>query len=126
MLEELAEQVAQNTLPQRKNKYGVRIQEVFLDPVTISLAVAVITETVKLIKYCRARRAEESEEVSVKIATRMFNRPTRQEYSTIKRMLRRRMGWLNYWKNGNKTFKALITTGKNIKAEEVKELWKEV
>jgi len=124
MLEELAEKAAAKTKPPRYIN-GQLVQEVFVDPASISLYVSLISGAIDLIKRCRAKR-DETEEESVEVAVKILQRPTRQEQNALRRMLRRKMGWRAYFNDKGKTMKALLETGRETNHKEISEVWNEV
>jgi len=125
MLEKLGERAARKTKPVRYLN-GQPVQEVFVDPATVTLAIAIISEVIKLIQYCRSKREDETTDESVEVAARIIQKPTRREVNALRRVLRRKMGWAAYWKDGGKTLKALLETGAETTKEEVAEAWSEV
>jgi hypothetical protein len=65
------------------------VQQVILDPVTISILVSVITNLIKLFVACRKEPGE---------AVEMARRPERRERVLLNRELRKQFGWFNWAK----------------------------
>lgn len=82
----IAEQVAQQIS-------GSKEQEVFLDPVTITAIINIITNAIKLIKACVDD--DEIPEMNTVVAYAMVQRPSMLERITLRRSIRKELGLLH-------------------------------
>lgn len=104
--------------------------EVFVDPATIGLIVEAIIGVVKLIQSCR-----KTPEEAVKVAFEV-DKPEESEYiediedtrrnrRLLRRTIRRKIGWWEWWKRGNEITSAIVKTGKYMSPEETGKLMQE-
>lgn len=89
---------------------------VFVDPATITLVITAIAEIVKIIRACR----KTDEEVVQTIHTASY-----ADRRVVKRVLRRRLGWFKYWREGDKYEDAIVKQGKNIGVGDLPALYSE-
>ena len=91
-------------------------EEVFIDPASIALYITIITTVVKLVKRCReAKSVPES-----------ASQPTRWEQAVVKRVVRRKLGWKQYFKKGKEITRSVFEVGAGSTEEEIEELYQEV
>lgn len=113
----------------RKVVDGMEVQEVALDPVTLSLILSAITTSIKLIKRCRAEREQASGDTyndKIQMAVSVAHNPMGRDRRVLRRILRRKMGWIRFWREGGKTYNAILETGKDVTEDEMREMFAEV
>jgi len=110
MLKTMADRVA------RSHKKVGNQEEVFVDPASISMYIAIITAVVKLVKRCReAKDVPESAQ-----------QPTSFEQMVVKRVVRRKLGFKRYRREGKDIAQSVFTVGAGSTPEEIDELYNEV
>lgn len=110
MLKTMADRVARS-----HHKTGNE-EEVFVDPASISMYIAIITAVVKLVKRCReAKSVPESAE-----------QPSMYEQMVVKRIVRRKLGFKKYRREGKDIAQSVFEVGAGSAPEEIEELYNEV
>ena len=85
-------------------------QEVFFDPVTISVVTTILLQIIKLIKHCTAN-GEEAVEVA--------HNPSHANKRQLKVAVRRQLGWWKYWREGDKYMEAILDEGKTLTKQDM-------
>lgn len=110
-------------------------QQVFLDPATIMMIMALTEAVIKGIKACRdakeAKKVKEQQQLKVtdkqaELIAYEVRHPTEREKRQLKRIVRKEIGFVKYWKEGDKYTKALLETGKGVSAQEIKDSFEEI
>lgn len=89
-------------------------QEVFVDPVTITLIATIIREVVNLIKQC----TKSPEEAHV-----IVTNPSSEHISKLKAIIRKKVGFIKYFIVGVKILKAVRKTGREIQGTDANVLF---
>lgn len=101
-------------------------QEVFVDPVTLTLIASIVTQIVKLlIKYIEYKEEEKEKspiEHKEEIAYRIIKQPSFWQRWTLKQMIRKEMGVFKYWWNGKEIYNAVLDEGKDTDIYTIKNL----
>ena len=97
-----------------KNLHTSDKQEVFFDPATITLITTIVLQVIKLIKHC-TKDSETPEKEALEVAHRPSYRAERQ----LNRILRKKLGWKKYWKEGTKYKEAILDEGKTLTKEDI-------
>jgi len=104
-----------NRMARSYNKTGDQ-EEVFIDPASLVVYATIIMEVIKIAKRCR-------EAQSVPTSAQQ---PTRFEQQVVKRVVRRKLGFRTYLKEGQEMTKSLFEVGAGSTPEEITELYREV
>ncbi len=91
-------------------------EEVFIDPASITIYISIISAVVKIIKRCR-----ESDSVP-----ESAQQPTIFEKMVVKRVVRRKLGWRKYLREGKEMTKSLFEVGAGSTKGEIEELYREI
>lgn len=101
-------------------------QEVFVDPVTLTLIASIVTQIVKLlIKYIEYKEEEKEKspiEHKEEIAYKIIKQPSFWQRWTLKQMIRKEMGVFKYWWNGKEIYNAVLDEGKDTDIYTIKNL----
>lgn len=97
--------------------YKNGVQEVFVDPVTISLCLSIIVNIVKLWKTCKNK----PEEIQVSCKN-----PSKRDIAILKKQIRKELGFIRYYKEGQKYLDNTLNVAKDLTIEEIEQLIKEV
>lgn len=87
-------------------------REVFLDPVTLSLVIGLVIDIIKAIQECRSDKTDDE-------IVQTVHNPSNMEKRLIKRAIRRKVGLIKYWRDGNKLFNGVLSTGNTMGSQEV-------
>jgi hypothetical protein len=90
--------------------------KVAIDPATIIMLIGVITEIIRIIQRCK-----QPEEVQICAVS-----PTDKEYRIISRAVRRKIGWIRWFREGTTITNAIFRVGMNSTVDEIKEAYKEI
>ncbi len=110
-------------------------QQVFVDPATIMMIIALTEAVLKAVKACReAREAKKAKEAQLskitdnqaELISYNMRHPTDREKRQLKRIVRKEIGFVKYWKEGEKYTNALLETGKGITVQELKDSFEEI
>jgi hypothetical protein len=104
-----------NNLAERV-KGNLGTQEVVIDPMTMMLIASIVIEVIKAIKKCREKPQE---------AVTLVKYPNDREKKVLKRHVRRKLGLVKYWKEGNQYCNALLTTGQQVTTQEIVNAYQE-
>jgi len=110
-------------------------QQVFVDPATIMMIIALTEAVLKAVKACReareAKKAKEQQQIKItdsqaELISYNMRHPTEREKRQLKRVVRKEIGFVKYWKEGEKYTNALLSTGKGITPQELKDSFEEL
>lgn len=96
-------------------------QQVVFDPVVATAVaegvISIITDLIKLLQACK-----KTPEQAIQVA---FH-PNEDQEATLKKAIRKYLGFWGNWWNGKKYFNAIIKTGQEISPQEMKEVYQDV
>jgi hypothetical protein len=90
----------------------VKEQKVMLDPATIMLIITLVSSIISAIQKCKAKPEE---------AILVAHYPTHREEKLLKRQIRKELGWVKYWKEGQQYYEAVKATGKDLTVQDFKQ-----
>jgi hypothetical protein len=91
-------------------------QQVVVDPATITLFATIIIDIIKIVKGCmEARKALKEAQNETPVA-----------YRAVRRSVRRKLGWREWFKNRNKYVESVFYVAKNSTPEEMEQAYQEV
>ena len=82
-------------------------QKVFVDPATIMLIITLVSTIISAIQKCKSKPEE---------AVLVAQYPDPREQRMLKKTIRKKLGWIKYWKEGDSYYEAVVATGKNLTA----------
>jgi hypothetical protein len=91
-------------------------QKVFITATTAVLIVNILTSVIKLIQACK-----ETPESTVVVA----QLPTYKEQVMLKKVIRKELGFVRNWREGQAYFDAIMKTGKSVTKDDLTGVFKE-
>jgi hypothetical protein len=116
MLKQMSNRVAQSCNNDSISGGNNNLQQVFIDPASIALYMSIIVQVVKLVKACR-------EAHSVPTSAQQ---PTRFERNSVKRIVRRKLGFIRNLREGKKLVQSIFDVGAGSTVGEIDQLYNEV
>ena len=89
------------------------VQEVTIDPTTITLFIGIVTGVIKLFKICSERYY-----ANRSIQEVAYN-PTLRERRLLNRVIRQKTSWWQWWWHGREIRESVLETGQTLSEEEL-------
>jgi len=94
-----------------------------IDPATILLVITIIKGVIGAIQKCREENDNPNRFTSdVSAITYVVNRPSAADKRTMKRIVRRKMGWWKYWWEGKQVCESLFKSGRTMDRKTVRKV----
>lgn len=91
-------------------------QAVVIDPATVMLIMSLVSAVIKIWQDCKKKPEE---------AVVVAQYPTSRERRVLKRIIRRELGLVKYWREGDKYYEAMLQTGQELNTQDIKDAYEE-
>jgi hypothetical protein len=89
-------------------------QQVVFDPMTAILIAKLAIDLIKMIQKCREKPQD---------AVTLVHLPNDKEKRLVKRKIRQTIGWVKYFKEGDKYYEAVLSTGRDATAQDLEDAY---